>query len=110
MTLDQFQAEKSLKEEAAKSGIVHTLISVLESESVTNHGRSGRACGAGASPVAPDEKILALGHVQGFNEAIRTLRMCVAEPRPVMKDIKSTYAPVNPPVQTVVQRKPREKT
>lgn len=104
MTLDQFQAEKSLKEEAAKSQIVHTLISVLESESLNVHGRYGRTGGALA-----DDKIQTLGQIQGFNEAIRTLKMCISEPRQTMTEITSTYAPKNPPVQTVVPRTKREK-
>lgn len=104
MTLDEFQANKSLKEEAAKNGIVRALIDVLKSESVVRMGRSGQTAGR-----PPDDKIESWGKVQGFNDAIMVLESCIAAPRPVIKDIPSTYAPVNPPVQTVVQRKPREK-
>lgn len=105
MTLDEFQANKSLKEEAAKSPIVRTLIAVLQSESVVRHGRAGQTAGR-----PPDDKIEAWGKVQGFNEAIITLSLCIAPPSPPIKDIPSTYASPNPPVQTVIQRKPRDKT
>lgn len=103
MTLDEFQSNKSLKEEAAKSPIVQTLITVLESEVLKKQCRIGRTAG-----FKPEDKIEVLGHMQGFSEAIATLNLCRSEPRPMPKEIPSTYQPANPPVQTVVPQRKRE--
>lgn len=103
MTLDEFQSNKSLKEEAAKSPIVQTLITVLESEVLKKQCRIGRTAG-----FKPEDKIEVLGHMQGFSEAIATLNLCRSEPRAPIRDIPSEYKDPNPPVQTVVPQRKRE--
>lgn len=105
MTLDEFQANKTLKLEAAKwraTPLGSTIIAVLTHE-LRNLGYIGSTSGW-----AEADKHERLGAIQGFNKAIHIIDVMCEEPRPPIKEIQATYASPTPPVETKVQQRKRE--
>lgn len=86
LTLEQFRSDKNLMREMAKiQGMVvlERAMEVLDTEHVMRKGLSEK--------LSPDDKLVRLGEIQGFNKCLETFRLLFEEPPKPMREIKSIY-------------------
>lgn len=86
LTLEQFRSDKNLMREMAKiQGMVvlARAMEVLDTEHVMRKGLSEK--------LSPDDKLMRLGEIQGYNKCLDNFRLLFEEPPKPMREIKSTY-------------------
>lgn len=86
LTLEQFRTDKNLMREMSKihgTVVLSKAFEVLDTEHVMRKGLSDK--------LSPDDKLVRLGEIQGFNRCLEIFRLLFEEPPKPMREIKSTY-------------------
>lgn len=92
MTLIEFRESKDLhkaKQKLWEDKTFQLLIGVMEG----SHSMLERITSTG---VSPDDKMLRLGQIEGYNKALIILKSAFQEPTPKTNEIRSTFEPPQP--------------